>query len=114
MACYAAPGSSVTSPRAALASSSFSMCSCRNALPDLFGLVRIDRLADGSRARPVDVNGHACRVRRRFDEFEMQRGGQVFEQGEPGAEGGRLNHEPVLVDQPQSRQRLVEGGAAVS
>src|SRR5438067_9134798 len=50
------------------------------ALPDLFGLVRIDRLADGSRARPVDVNGDACRVRRRFDELEVQRGGQVLEQ----------------------------------
>jgi hypothetical protein len=43
----------------------------------------------------------------------VHRSGQILEQRKPGAECGRLDHEPVLVDQPESRQRLVEGGAAV-
>ncbi len=43
----------------------------------------------------------------------MQRGGQILEQGQPGAECGRLDHQSVLVDQSESGQRLVEGGAAV-
>src|SRR5919198_940974 len=51
------------------------------ALPDLFGLVRIDRLFRGSRARPVDMNGDALGICRRFDELEGQRRGQVLEQG---------------------------------
>jgi hypothetical protein len=61
------------------------------------GWATIDRLA-----RPVDVNGDACRVFRRFDELEVQRGAQFLEQGEVGAECGRLDHEPILVDQPES------------
>jgi hypothetical protein len=70
-------------------------------------------VADGSGARPVDVYGDASRIGGRFDELEVHRSGQILEQRKPGAECGRLDHEPVLVDQPESRQRLVEGGAAV-
>jgi hypothetical protein len=65
-------------------------------------LVPIDPLVRGSRARPGDVNGEAGRIRVRFDELEVQRGGEIPEQGEPGAERGRLDHESVLVDQPES------------
>jgi hypothetical protein len=71
------------------------------ALADPFGLVRIGRLVGGSRARPVDVNGDAGRVCGRFNDLEMQRGVQILEQGEPGAECGWLDHQSVLVDQPQ-------------
>jgi len=31
----------------------------------------------------------------------VQRRGQILEQGEPGAECSRLDHEPVLVDQTE-------------
>src|SRR5947208_9528272 len=62
-------------------------------LPDLFALVRVDRWVGWTRARPVDVNSEAARVRGGFNELEMHRGGQILEQGEPGAECGRLDHE---------------------
>jgi hypothetical protein len=32
----------------------------------------------------------------------VQRRGQILKQGEPGAERGRLDHEPVLVHEPES------------
>ena len=67
------------------------------------GLVRIERLLVGrNRARPVDVDGDTRAIRRRFDELQVQRGGQVLEQGQPGAECGRLDHQSVLVDEPES------------
>src|SRR5438132_9503152 len=83
------------------------------ALPRLLGLDRINLLVPGTCTRPVDVNGDARRVRRRFDELEVQRSGQILEQGKPGAECGGLDHESVLVDQSESGQSLVEGGATV-
>ena len=48
------------------------------------------------------MNGDALRVSSRFDELEVQRGGQIPEQGKAGTECGRLDYEPVLVDEPES------------
>src|SRR3954468_4877016 len=75
----------------------------RNAENPSLGLVPGRRAAvAGSRTRPVDVNGEARGIGRRFDELELQRSGQILEQREPGAERSRLDHEPVLVDEPES------------
>jgi hypothetical protein len=59
------------------------------------------------------VNRDTRGKRRRFAELEVMRSAQILEQREPGPEGGRLDHEPILVDQPEPRERLVERGAAV-
>src|SRR5438552_7633867 len=59
------------------------------------------------------MNGDTRRIRCRLDELEVQRRGQILEQGKPSAERGRLDHQSVLVDEPEPGQSLVEGGAAV-
>src|SRR2546422_10882162 len=46
---------------------------------DLFGLVWVDGLTDGPGARPVDVDGDASGMCRRFDELEVQGGREILE-----------------------------------
>ena len=41
-----------------------------------------------------------------FDELEMQQGVQILEQGEPGAERGRLDHESVSSTSPSRDSAL--------
>jgi len=58
------------------------------------------------------VQRGACRERLRLDEFEPQRRGQILEQGKSVAECDRLQDQPVLVNQPESAQRLGERRAS--
>src|SRR3954452_12287299 len=84
----------------------------RSTLPDAVCGSMSVRVASSS-ARPGDVDGQAVRGGGRLDELELERRGEILEQREPRAERRRLDHEPVLVDQPEPGERLVEPGAAV-
>jgi hypothetical protein len=63
--------------------------------------------------RAIDVDRRSGRIRVRLDDFEREPARQVLEQGQAVAERRRMDHQPVLIDQPFAREGLGERRAAV-
>ena len=59
------------------------------------------------------MDGGSSRKRSGLDEAEPQWLAQRVEQAGPVADHHRMDHQPVLVDQPGADQRVQEGRAAV-
>src|SRR5437763_9680415 len=66
----------------------------------------------GRRRGTVDVQRRAGGIWLRVDELEPQRRGEIFEQGKPLPQRHTPQNKAVLVDKPESAERLGERGTA--